>query len=81
MIIKTDIAELETEQRVEKHISRRQFVKKAVYATPSVVMLGSVLTPTTALAFGSNVDTTDNPGGGFGGGTAPLGLAPAGLGP
>lgn len=77
MIIKTDIAELETEQCVEKHISRRQFVKKAVYATPSIVMLGSVLTPTTA--FGS--DTNNNAGGGFGGGTAPAGLAPAGLGP
>jgi len=67
---RNNIAPLETEKTRENHISRRQFVKKAVYATPSVVMLGSVLTPTTA--FGS--DTNTGPGGGFGGGAAPASL-------
>lgn len=42
--------------------SRRQFLKKAAYHTPSLLILGQLIEPTTVLAGKSG------PGGGVGGG-------------
>jgi len=39
---------------------RRSFIKKALYATPSVIMLGSIVKPTSATAgFGNSPSDPD----------------------
>ena len=44
-----DIKELETNK---KSVNRRQFIKKAVYTAPKVLVLGSMIRPTHSKAAG-----------------------------
>ncbi len=64
---KNMIKQRKDQEEVNKEISvsRRQFFKKAAYAAPSLVVLGSLMHPT--VAFGSDTTSTSfgRPGGGL----------------
>lgn len=49
----------------EIRTSRRNFLKKAAYSAPTIVAMGYLTRPTSAMA--SNIDDRNGPGGGFGG--------------
>lgn len=51
----------------EEQKARRSFLKKTVYAAPSIMVLGQLARPTGAVG-ASTIDDTDGPGGGNGGG-------------
>ncbi len=52
----------------EIFISRRQFLKKTAYITPSIIVLGNL--PIPVIAGASTIDTTNTNFGGFGGGNS-----------
>ncbi len=52
----------------ETSISRRQFLKKTAYITPSIIVLGNL--PIPVIAGASTIDTTNTNFGGFGGGNS-----------
>lgn len=69
---KHTIEQKEDQKEVSKKtsVSRRQFLKKTAYATPSLIILGNLPTPVMANNNGS-LPVTDNnngSGGSFGGG-------------
>ena len=55
----------------EKSSGRRDFLKKAAYTAPKLIVLGYMAKASTAGA--STFDETTGPGGGFGGGNPPFG--------